>query len=130
MADGGVEGLAVPSFLIEEYDSLPTIITKGSDLEDAKYIKGLQVVIKDLADRDNVVIVGRGSSIILRDEPGVLRVGLFANWWDCVSRIQEREHLSQAEAEKPLSNGTELGLSTSNAFSASMLPTIRSSTIW
>lgn len=86
--------MAVPSFLIEEYDSLPTIITKGSDLEDAKYIKGLQVVIKDLADRDNVVIVGRGSSIILRDEPGVLRVGLFANWWDCVSRIQEREHLS------------------------------------
>ena len=70
MADGGVEGLAVPSFLIEEYDSLPTIITKGSDLEDAKYIKGLQVVIKDLADRDNVVIVGRGSSIILRDETG------------------------------------------------------------
>ena len=100
MADGGVEGLAVPSFLIEEYDSLPTIITKGSDLEDAKYIKGLQVVIKDLADRDNVVIVGRGSSIILRDEPGVLRVGLVANWWDCVSRIQEREHLSQGEAEK------------------------------
>ena len=25
---------------------------------------------------------------------------MVANWWDCVSRIQEREHLSRGEAEK------------------------------
>ncbi len=98
VTDEVVGGLGVPAFLTEEYES--PVITKGLDLEDAKYIEGLQVVIKDLADRDNVVIVGRGSSIILRGEPSVLRVGLVANWWDCVSRIQERELLSQGEAER------------------------------
>ena len=30
----------------------------------------------------------------------MLRVGLVASWWDYVSRIQEREHLSQGDAER------------------------------
>ena len=98
ITDEVVGGLGVQAFLTEEYES--PVITTGLDLEDAKYIEGLQVVIKDLAAQGNVVIVGRGSSIILREEPSVLRVGLVANWWDCVSRIQEREHLSQGEAER------------------------------
>ena len=36
---------------------------------------------------------------VLREAPNVLRVGLVANWWDCVARIMEREHLTQQEAE-------------------------------
>ena len=92
MTDEGLGRRGVPPFLIEEYDSLPPIITKGFDPEDEGYIEGLQMVIKDLAARGNVVIVGRGSSIILRDAPNVLRVGLVANWWDCLARIMERGH--------------------------------------
>ncbi len=99
VTDEGLGEVGVPPFLIEEYDSLPPIITKGFDLEDKKYIEGLQAVIKDLAARGNVVIVGRGSSIILRDAPSVLRVGLVANRRDCVARIVGQEHLTHKEAE-------------------------------
>ncbi len=88
----------VPAFLTEEYES--PVITRGLDLEDAKYIKGLQVVFQDLAARGNVVIVGRGSPIILREVPNVLKVGLVANRRDCVARIMEREQLTHGEAEK------------------------------
>ena len=83
--------LGVPAFLTEEYES--PVITRGLDLEDAKYIQGLQVVIQDLVAQGNVVIVGRGSPLILREAPHVLKVGLVANRRDCVARIMEREHL-------------------------------------
>ena len=82
----------VPAFLTEEYES--PVIKRGLDLEDAKYIQGLQVVIQDLAAQGNVVIVGRGSPIILREAPNVLKIGLVANRRDCVARIMERERLT------------------------------------
>ena len=91
-------GLGVPEFLVEEYES--PVITNGHDLEDIKYLQGLQVAIKDLAAQGNVVIVGRGSSLILKSMPDVLRVGMVANWVDSVSRIEERDQLSRKEAKK------------------------------
>ncbi len=88
----------MPAFLTEEYES--PVIKRGLDLEDAKYIQGLQAVIQDLAAQGNVVIVGRGSPIILREAPNVLKVGLVADRRDCVARIIERERLTHEEAEK------------------------------
>ncbi len=96
--DEVIGGLGVPAFLTEEYES--PVITKGLDLDDAKYIQGLQVVFQDLAAQGNVVIVGRGSPIILREVPNVLKVGLVADRRDCVARIMEREHLTHEEAER------------------------------
>ena len=53
------------------------------------------LVMKDLAEEDNVVIVGRASPIILRDMPNVLRVGVVADWWTCVDRVMQRDHLGR-----------------------------------
>ena len=78
---------AVP-FLTEEFEELPKpTITRGHELEDEKYITAMRTVLTDLATSGNVVIVGRGASFILRDDPKVLRVGTVARFEDRVARI-------------------------------------------
>ena len=56
--------------------------------------------IHDLAEVGNVVIVGRGGYIILRDMPGVLRVGAVASLEDRVQTIVERERVSHDAAAR------------------------------
>ena len=93
-------GTVYPEFLISEYDELPTLITtRGHEIDDNAYIAAIRTVIEDLANGDNVVIVGRGAHIILEDNPNVLRVGLIATFEDRVERIMVRERMSQSEAE-------------------------------
>ena len=93
-------GTVYPEFLISEYDELPTLITtRGHEIDDNAYINAIRTVIEDLANGDNVVIVGRGAHIILEDNPNVLRVGLIATFEDRVERIMVRERLTQSDAE-------------------------------
>ena len=96
-------GTVYPEFLISEYDELPTLITtRGHEIDDNAYITAIRAVIEDLANGDNVVIVGRGAHIILEDNPNVLRVGLIATFDDRVERIMVRERMSQSEAEEAI----------------------------
>ena len=93
-------GPGVAAFLTEEYEDLPQpTITRGHELEDEKYIEAVRKVVTDLAADGNVVIVGRGAYIILKDDPKVLRVGAVATWDDRVATIMEREHLQREAAE-------------------------------
>ena len=43
-------------------------------LEDTRYLAGLESVIKELAESQSIVIMGRGSQFILKGKPGVLHV--------------------------------------------------------
>ncbi len=52
------------------------------------------------ASRGNVVIVGRGAQIILRDMPGIFKVRIVAPFEERVTRIMERLGLSKTEATK------------------------------
>ncbi len=45
---------------------------------DRALLEAVQDAVRDYAARGNVVIVGRGAGIILKDAPGVLRVFLYA----------------------------------------------------
>ena len=97
----GTGGMA---FLTEEFDDLPQpAITKGHELEDDVYVEAISKVIVSLADRGNVVMVGRGSSIILSDRPDVLRVGLVAGLDDMVTRVMKTANLTRDQAEKVVS---------------------------
>lgn len=96
-------GPGVAAFLSEEYEDLPQVtITKGHELEDEKYIEGIRKVTRDLAAGGNVVLVGRGSHILLRDVPRVLRIGLVASLEDRVANLMRREHLDADQAAKTL----------------------------
>ncbi len=68
-------------------------ITQTSDLDDQRYIEVTSAVITDLANGGNVVIVGRGGNLILKDIPGILHVGIVAPIEARVRTIMDREHL-------------------------------------
>ena len=94
-------GPGVAAFLTEEYENLPRpTITRGHELEDQPYIDALRKVMRELAAAGDVIFVGRGAHVILKDVPNVLRVGVIAGMEDRVTRIMERERLDRAQAEK------------------------------
>jgi len=96
-------GPGIPTFLTEEYeDATQHTITRGHELEDEKYFDAIRSVIRDLAAQGNVVIVGRGANVILRDIPSVLRVGVVARLEDRVRVIMDRERLTEEKAQSTI----------------------------
>ena len=75
-------------------------ITESHELDDQKFIQVTSAVIKDLAQGGNVVIVGRGGNVILKDTPGVLHVGFIAPQEQRIRTIMEREHLDYKAAKQ------------------------------
>jgi cytidylate kinase len=59
------------------------------------------------AQEGNVVIVGRGGQMILRDWPGVLHVHLYASVEVRVQRLVERLGISEAEAQRRIERSDE-----------------------
>ncbi|MGH2543273.1 MAG: AAA family ATPase, partial [Ardenticatenaceae bacterium] len=88
-------------FLTEEYEQLPQPLV-GSELaaEDRRYYEAIREVMNRLAERGNVVIVGRGSSHILRGNRHVLRVGVVAHLEDRIERVMNRNRITREEAQK------------------------------
>jgi cytidylate kinase len=98
-------GPGAMAFLTQEFEEIPQqTITRGHELEDDKYIEAMRSVMHQLAESGNVVIVGRGGSIILRSEPNVLRVGTVARLEDRITGIMERDRIDRAQAEQTLTD--------------------------
>lgn len=96
-------GPSAVSLLTDEFEELPQpTITRGHEIEDEKYHSALSQVIHDLAETGSVVIVGRGSPVILRGLPAALRVGTVADWEDRVARVMHVDRLERAEAERTI----------------------------
>lgn len=101
-------GPGVAAFLTEEYEDLPEpTATRGHEIEDEKYIEGMRRAIDDLATDENIVMVGRGCYVILRDTPNVLRVGIEAHTDDRIATIMRRERLTEADAARILAERDE-----------------------
>ena len=92
-------GPGVAAFLTEEYEDLPQpTIIRGHELEDDKYIEGVRKVMHEMAASGNVVLVGRGGHVILRELPNVLRVGVVAPVEARINTIVYRERLDLQRA--------------------------------
>ena len=92
-------GPGVAAFLTEEYEDIPgTSIHSDHNLQDEDYIASIQSTMKDIAFEGNVVFVGRGGHVILKDVPNVLRVGVVAHYEDRISTVMKRENLSEEDA--------------------------------
>ena len=106
VADVGTDpyfGPGALALLTQEFEEIPLRpITRGHELEDEQYIQAMGDVVTQLAGQDNVVIVGRGGSIILRDQANVLRVGTIARFEDRISRIMQLDRSDREQAEKTL----------------------------
>ena len=75
-------------------------LTSAQRLNNDRFMEVTSAVIRDLASGGNVVLIGRGSNMILHGEPKVFHVGLVAPLDMRITVIQKREHLSYRDAEK------------------------------
>lgn len=93
MGAGGLEVL-----LARSYGDL----TKSSEHEvnDAVYMKTVTTIIRELGQRGDIVILGRGSHQILREHPNALHVLTLAPLDVRVRRFAERQGLLPEEAAK------------------------------
>jgi len=62
-------------------------------LDESRAIQLVQNAIRYVAAQGNVVIMGRGAQVILKDHPGALHVRIEAPWEDRVQRIKLRYDL-------------------------------------
>ena len=104
LAGGGADpyfGGGWDALLVREYRDLPPEgLPPDEPLSDQNLLRVTTKVIQDIAASGNVVIAGRGANIILRDQPGVLHVGLVSALPERIKRITERESLTHPEAER------------------------------
>jgi cytidylate kinase len=69
-------------------------------LDDERYIATLKSVIKAVAARGNVVILGRGSQAILHDDPGTLHAWVAAPIEHRIGNLMLRDDISRGDAER------------------------------
>ena len=69
-------------------------------MNQATYLDGMSNAIRLLAEKGNVVIIGRGSQLILEDHPTALHVHLFAAPQVRAGRIQRRRGMAEIDTAK------------------------------
>jgi cytidylate kinase len=67
-------------------------------------VRTLGLIIKDLASQGNMLILGQAGQMLLQDYQGACHVQLVAPFALRVSRIAERDRLSQVEARRRVRN--------------------------
>ena len=92
-------GPGITALLTEEYEDIPQpIITRGHEVEDDVYIEAIESAMKEMAADGDVVFIGRGGHVILKDMPNVLRVGVVASFEDRVKTLMSRETIDRDNA--------------------------------
>ena len=71
-------------------------------LDNARYLEGLQSVIKEVAENQPIVIRGRGSQFILKDYPGTLHVLIIAPLETRVKRVMKSQKIDESAARKQI----------------------------
>ncbi len=92
----GIEVLMARSL---EEEARPAV-TSAQELSDARFTEILTSTVKELAASGNVVIIGRGGNIILRDRPKTTHVYVVSTWDSRVNTTMKREGLDKLAAEK------------------------------
>lgn len=92
-------GPGITALLTEEYEDIPQpTITRGHEVEDDVYIEAIESAMKEMAADGDVVFIGRGGHVILKDMPNVLRVGVVASFEDRVKTLMNRETIDRDNA--------------------------------
>ncbi len=96
MGSGGLEMILAHSY--GEAAALPT--ESEGQLDEKQYITTISAIILELAEKGSVIVVGRGSQIILKDWPGALHTYVAAPLDLRIERIATRDGLSSEDAAK------------------------------
>ncbi len=74
--------------------------TSSKEVDDNRFFQVISDMIKDLAEEGNVIIMGRGSNLVLKNFPEVLHVGVVAPVEFRIETTMQRDGTSREEAEK------------------------------
>ncbi len=97
-------GRGIEMLPAETYTELAGGPSSAQTVNDQAFIDATTEVVQDLAGSGNVVIIGRGSNMILADLPGVFNVSLVAPIEARIENIMRREELSKEEATAYVEN--------------------------
>jgi cytidylate kinase len=95
-------GHGFPAPEVEKYDEKKPAFWKAFSDQRKKFLHLVQAVIYDLAGKGNVVIVGRGGQVLLKDLSGTLHVRIVTPEGIRSKNLMEQEGLSAKEAERIL----------------------------
>lgn len=101
VAGAGAEpyfGRGVEMLPAEAYTELVSDAAASSTVHDRAFIDATTSVIKELAAGGDVVIIGRGSNMILANTPGVVHIGLLAPMDVRIDTMAKRELFTPEEA--------------------------------
>lgn len=59
-------------------------------------------VIKELAEKESCIIIGRCADYVLKDNPNVIRLYLYAPLEDCVKRVMAQNSITEKETIKKI----------------------------
>ena len=92
-------GPGITGLLTAEYEDMPApIMTHGHEVQDEVYIEAIEATMKEMADDGDVVFVGRGVHVILKDMPNVLRIGVVASLEQRIDTLMNRESIGREDA--------------------------------
>jgi cytidylate kinase len=73
-------------------------------LDDRSYRETISHVITEIADGGNLVVIGRGGQMILRDKPDTVHIQLVAGADERAARVMRDLSISEEEARKRMRN--------------------------
>jgi cytidylate kinase len=88
------------SELEEVHERRPTLVTRYLTMRHRAYLDMIQTIIYEHARADDVVILGRGATVLLSDVPSALHVNTFAPFERRVEVVMGREGISRLLAEQ------------------------------
>jgi cytidylate kinase len=83
---------------MEKFDEKKPAFWNSFLVERTKFLHSIQAAIYDFARKGQVVIVGRGGQVLLKNVPGILHVRIFAPFDLCVKRLMESEGIDEKHA--------------------------------
>lgn len=102
LAGGGADpffGQGVEHLLSKPYKDFP----HSEELkENIDFTKAIKKVIKEIASEGSVLILGRGASGVLRNDPNALKVGIYCDEKIRVKKYAERYSISYDESRKKI----------------------------
>jgi cytidylate kinase len=88
--------------VVGKFDEKKPPFWDSFQIQRKKFLHSLEAVIYNFATKGNVVIVGRGGQVLLKDFPGVLHVRIMAPLGIRVRRLMAQERMEEREATRIL----------------------------
>ncbi len=85
---------------IDKYDEKKPSIWQTLSMHKSKFAHLIRAAVCEIAVEDNVVIVGRGGQVILKDIPGTVNLRIIAPFATRVARLKEKQGIEEKDAER------------------------------